>query len=415
GKFYTTAVVTLPSNVILRGRGAASIIVKNGDFYAIESIGSDGNEKTNVQIRDLKVTRNASDTSAKSLIYFEYVDNYLISNVFFEDYYNSGFRNNYSDFGLVAGCHFSTETEGTAIYISFGSKNTIEGNFIDGGKIGFFIFGDYNNIINNHIKNLLSTSQMRAIYISGDDNKVAGNIITDCLSYAFTVVAGSLSRGIYVAGNRNTIIGNTIDNCVYTGLFIESGKQQTVVTNNLCKDNGNLIDRANCESATSPMIFGETVPVLSGVTWARSITEAYEGTYSWKIASTGAAGRAELTDSIDTADMHGIIPGLTYTFSFWVFVPAGGMLGTEAGLRIQDYVGGWNTTDQAGVNVYDGWQFITVTRPIPAAATGFTLRVLFGGAASEFYYVDNIRLLPLGIHNEHEQNFLDNGTDTQVG
>ena len=382
GQYNTTATIEGDSSVILQGRGAGTVIEKNGDFHGIQCVGSEGSEKVNFQIRDLKVTRNAADTNAKSLIYLEYTDNYLISNVFFEDYYNSGFRNNYSDFGLIIGCHFNTATEGVAIYISFGLENTMKDNFIDGGATGIFVTGGNqiygNSITDNHIKNLYSSGQMRAIYISGDDNEVINNTITDCLSYYYIAVVTSLPRGVYIAGSRNKVTGNRIDNCVYTGLFIESGKQQTLVANNFCKDNGQLIDRGNGESATSPMVTPETVPVLSNATWARSSVQAYEGTYSYKFTKNNAPGDSADVDLVDNnlnSDLHGVIPGLEYTLSMRIFIPSGGILGSEIELLLIDYIPGVEITRQAAANTYDEWQIVTVTRTIRSAATGFILRI----------------------------------------
>ena len=192
-----------------------------------------------------------------------------------------------------------------------------------------------------------------------------------------------------------------------------------MVTNNFCYDNGQLIDRGGCESTTSAMIFDETVPLLDNCTWARDNGQAFEGTYSFlctKIAGGGSSS-AQIVDSNSTSDLHGLIPGLEYKYTVQIYIPSGSILGSEVVLYIWDYQGGWVADSQAAANLYDQWQEVTVTRTIRAAATGIQIWINTPGAASagEQFWADNLRFQPLGVHNEHLQNFLDNGTDTQVG
>ena len=95
----------------------------------------------------------------------------------------------------------------------------------------------------------------------------------------------------------------------------------------------NLIDRGNCEAPIAPMIFGETVPLLSNATLARSSDFAHTGTYSYKaIKTNGDGGEAAtlLTDSASTTAFHGIVPGASYELTAWAYAPtASGIAAAE--------------------------------------------------------------------------------------
>ncbi|KKK52228.1 hypothetical protein LCGC14_3107030, partial [marine sediment metagenome] len=161
--------------------------------------------------------------------------------------------------------------------------------------------------------------------------------------------------------------------------------------------NYDWIDRGNCESTTSPMISGETVPVFVDALWVRDDTEADEDTYSYKFTKDVAAGSygiVYLVDNADTTDMHGLIASHEYTLTMRILIPSGGILGSEVLLQLLDYDGGFVATEQVAANTYDEWQTVTVARTLRAAATGFITRIAAHSDAEdqEFFYVDNIRL-----------------------
>ncbi len=159
-----------------------------------------------------------------------------------------------------------------------------------------------------------------------------------------------------------------------------------------------LIDRGNCESTTHPMIFDETVPVLTSATFARDIAEAHAGIYSYKVIKTIASGTAAyvtLCDNEDTDDMHGMVAGHTYTYSAWVYVPSGGIALNEIRIWIEDYVAPtWVGTDSSYPTAFDTWQRLTVTRTIRSGATGATIGIEIISTAenNEYFYIDDIKL-----------------------
>ncbi len=166
-----------------------------------------------------------------------------------------------------------------------------------------------------------------------------------------------------------------------------------------------LIDRGDCESATPPMIFDETVPVLTSMTFARDNAEAHAGTYSYKVTKTIASGTAAyvtLCDNEDTDDMHGMVAGHTYTYSAWVYVPSGGIALDEIRMRIEDYIAPtWAGTDSSYPTAFDTWQKLTVTGTIKLGATGTSIlfEIISTAENNEYFYVDDITL--------HEENTID--------
>lgn len=243
--------------------------------------------------------------------------------------------------------------------------------------------------------------------ISGDSCSIVDTTVKDCLG-----------DGINLISHQGKLVNNITTNNWRSGIKVMGSRN--MLMSNLSYDNGQLIDRGNCESTTSAMIFGETVPTLSNALWARSDTQAYEGTYSWKFTKDVAAGTQAyvvLCDNENTNDMHGFIASKEYKFTVKIYIPLGTILGSEIELWIYDYdsVVGWLRTRQAAANTYDEWQEVTVTRTIRSVAIATTIYFAVAVTAedAELFYVDNIRLQPLGIHNEHLQNFYDLGTRTQ--
>ena len=160
----------------------------------------------------------------------------------------------------------------------------------------------------------------------------------------------------------------------------------------------NLVDRGDCRSATSPMMFMEKTPVLADCTWTHDRGKQYQGMESYLFTKTVAAGTAcavTLTDNEDTDDMHGAVPGSTLLLSGRLWVPAGAILGTETLLDIQQYyAAAWHSSTIAGVALYDEWQALELEVAINAAATGFHfgLYVFATAAITEYFWATDIRL-----------------------
>jgi hypothetical protein len=159
-----------------------------------------------------------------------------------------------------------------------------------------------------------------------------------------------------------------------------------------------LIDRGDCESTTSPMIFGETTPVLSSATWARDAAQFKFGAYSYKFTKTVAAGTAgvvHLVDNTNTNDLHGLVAGTKYSFIVRVRLPSsGGPAAGNVSLVLGDYLGSWQYTTATLVGATATWLYFYVTRTIRASATGadMYLQIASGEANGVYFNADDIRL-----------------------
>ena len=181
-------------------------------------------------------------------------------------------------------------------------------------------------------------------------------------------------------------------------------------------DDGNidqLIDRADCESSTPPALTPETSVFETNATFAQDSAQSHGGSNSYKFTKTiasGTEGLVDLQDNENTTDMHGLIAGKTYTFSAWVYIPSGGILGSEVQLRVFDYDAGWSSTTQTAQNNYDSWQLIRVVRTIRSSATGIIIRISAHPNAdnNEYFYVDDIRVSEGDVYNLSEASYLDN-------
>jgi hypothetical protein len=388
GTYYIdTAAIAMKSNVMLVGRGAgATVVKKNLNDYAIEAVGTSGAHLTNVAIRDLTVTRDAGDTNAVESVFAHYVDRLQISGVkFLANYWTSLFVQQCND-PLVTGCSFE---DGSAYDLSLSSS--------PGGRVEASAFRDSYDAV------LLDSA-------SEGSMSVVGCTFQDVENSAIKIASGG---GDVVSGNR-------IEDCAQrvpglSAIDVDGGTAETI-SDNSCRNNGQLMERGNCESATDPAITGQAGNTETNCTFARSADFAHNGTYSFKLTDGGNSNFMYFHDALSTADVVGLVVGCSYTLSAWVYVPAGQCLGTEVILGIGDYVpAAWVDTEQAAANTYDAWQLVTVTRTLRSTATGVRvyLRTLDAATTGEFCYVDDIRLRPDGTHNEHSQNFSDAGTGTR--
>lgn len=433
GTFYISAAIELDSNIVLIGSGASTIIEKNCNDYAIECVGSDGSEKENVQVLALKVTRNASDTNDKEFVYLNYSDSCSVLDCVFSGGYFGGVRANYCNDVIIANSRFiNTRYRNVFFWYSDGKisgNSMIDLDYADGTDsfAGVFVGNtDGTNITNNTIANIYSGEGFSGIYVDSNDagiSIISDNNIRNCAGYDVNASAW----GILISGDstKQVINNNTVKN-VYdygnhgtynpTGIYIFNGNDNKV-TNNMCFDNINLIDRGSCESTTAPMVRGETANTPNNCTWARSSDLAYQGTYSYKGTKIVAAGTpADALFFSIVAGIHGLIHGLTYKASVYLYIPTGQMLGTELSLEYRYYDGSWHTTTQAATNTYDAWQLVEMEFTLIASGiSNSALNIDINSAVSnnEYFYCDNVRLLPVGIGNDHAQQFVDNGTDTQ--
>jgi hypothetical protein len=161
---------------------------------------------------------------------------------------------------------------------------------------------------------------------------------------------------------------------------------------------GDMIDRGDCEDVVSPMVTGETVPVLSNATAARDAAQKYNGSYSFKLTKTVAVGTGascSFIDIVSGADLHGFIPGQYYPFDIYLWIPTG-LLYTYPYLVLADFAGAWDYTTTSPIAVYDAWQKITIARLMRSAATGVSIGLYFNAnaAINSYVYIDALHSTP---------------------
>ena len=139
----------------------------------------------------------------------------------------------------------------------------------------------------------------------------------------------------------------------------------------------NLIDHGNCESDTPPVMFNEVTSAKSNCTFLRSGDFAADGIWCYKYVNTngGVDNWVTFVDTLDTDNMHGLIPGLEYELSIRLRIPSGGITGSEIKLSIFQYIVSWGASQGTALNVYDDWQTVTATLKFNSLAIGVLLRI----------------------------------------
>lgn len=179
----------------------------------------------------------------------------------------------------------------------------------------------------------------------------------------------------------------------------------------------NLIDvNPDCESVVYPMVMGETTAAKSGSSFTRSNDEAHAGTYAYRIKKLGASGAVDwisITDSRSSGDMHGLLPGLTYTWSAWYYTGslAGSMPATAIHLSLGEAYGTGlqflytYSTHLAGA---DTWGKLSLTKTLNSGTSGVSLEVFRAAdaEANDVCYIDDIKLtcdnIPKGTIDDDE-------------
>jgi len=397
GHFYTDGSIDLLSSVVLQGRGSATVIEKNCNDYGIYIAGGAGTELENISLLNFKITRNASDTNNKALIYATYAHIFTVAHILMTNSYSCG------------------------CYIYDGCRDVVlaYSDVQDSRGAGWLVTHTFNSNAPENVK--LSTCSSRNAGTYGIEAHCERLNISNCYvetSEACGIIINSEDKAGLIA--NNTVFNNGIvtpGTSTLPGIYIYSA-DNIIVTHNECRNNGNLIAYSSCENVTDPYIIGDGSS-LSNATFARSDTEVYQDSYSFKLTITagGSEGIARQCDNGNTNDMHELLAGYTYKAYAYVYVPStGGCTAAEAKLRFSYYDSGAWTDDEQAATGQDAWELLqTAEVTIPATATGAKMEVLIESTASdgEICYFDNLRLQPIGIHNEHEQNFEDDGTDTQ--
>jgi len=144
----------------------------------------------------------------------------------------------------------------------------------------------------------------------------------------------------------------------------------------------NMMLYGNCDNANSPTIDGPAAAAVNG-TWVLDETIRHEGTGSWCLTKTSAAGggnaNAYLQDGAGTADMHGLTVGKTYRMI--VRLRTNTTVGNTGIIFYQRFAAAWNSTAVVRNANQNVWELSTDFATITTATTGIMLYVYIASAA----------------------------------
>jgi hypothetical protein len=235
--------------------------------------------------------------------------------------------------------------------------------------------------------------------------------------------ASDSGTGISATNQKNIIQSNKITGCTSTAIGITSTAVFAMVRNNNCFDNGDLINHGNCETVI-PHIASDGYSLLNCTVSILSTISAYAGSYYGVFKKTNWASAASsayfwLVDNNTITDMHGlsIIQG-SYKLAARMRCPTGGVDPTEAQLIVSQYSGGaWVDTTMSCPSTLSTWALVeaTMTMLSTCVATRLGFKAAATAEINETFHFDNVQFIPMGVTNEHQQNFYDAGTDTATG
>ena len=423
GQFNITAAIELDSNIVLEGEGAQSIIEKTCDDHAVECVGSDGSEKENAGIQCVSLCQSGGS-------------GYLV-------------RLSYSDNITISSCYFNSKPGG--LYTVNCNNLQSVGNKITGSSVySFYLIYSDGIISNNVFYDIATTDTCFCIFATGSSEfSIISNSFTNisadtgklCAAAYFSStkggnfknnkiynLTGSQSKGIILQYSDNVeVCNNNIQEVtgydslyLTTAIDIDASSDNANILGNYCLNNGALINDGDCEDAVNPPQTDGNL--ATNTTAARSGVVEYEGDYSYKITKTNAAGTGAsywFVDNNTTTDMHGtVIKQGSYRLGLWGYVPTtGGCAAAEFRIVIsQYYTGAWHDEVDTMTGL-DAWEYLEKEITLNAAITGFKVGVEFlsTAAVNEFAYIDNVRLTPMGVGNEHNNNFYNDGTNTILG
>jgi parallel beta-helix repeat protein len=412
GVFNTAAAIVLDDHITLEISPGATI-KKNGGFSAIQCIGTAGTHKHDVGVTGGgKIMRDGADVSWNQFIYFGYIDNVKVSNIILLDPYFQCV-----DFYNCTG--FCTEL------IIDGTRDGL-GSPVTESCDGIALWNSNQFLCHgNIIKNLTTDVRDAAfncrgiVYTDGSGAIITNNVIENIGQ------AGQPGDGIsIVRGAGNRVESNKISGCTDHGIEILVDATGARVVNNYCFDNGNLIDHGDCEGPSIPHTVSDGYSLLNCTVSILSTISAYAGSYYGVFKKTNWASAASsayfwLVDNNTITDMHGlsIIQG-SYKLAARMRCPTGGVDPTEAQLIVSQYSGGaWVDTTMSCPSTLSTWALVeaTMTMLSTCVATRLGFKAAATAEINETFYVDNVQLIPMGVANEHQNNFYDAGTDTQVG
>ncbi len=127
----------------------------------------------------------------------------------------------------------------------------------------------------------------------------------------------------------------------------------------------------------------------AGASFVRSTARFHGGAASGLLTAAGAV--TYVSPGGDAGGLRcNMLPGHTYTFTCWVYVPAAGVNPGFVNLSFYDFAdGGYGNTESSAATAADTWQKLTVVRTVRAGATEAFVRVTVAGNQTGTVNVDD--------------------------
>ena len=437
GQYATSGAIVMKSGVKLDLNGAT--ITKNHNASCITAIGTSGAHLSDISIVGPgTLTRDPADTSTTRMIEAEYVDRLTIDDMILDQQSNTT--------GAAVKFIYCTETRGQNLtiwdsYTGFYAEESdvaIVDNKIShteyqaGSCFGIWCQNVHRAIMTrNYLVDLLSTSGVSEgiHYDEATGYELGGSIIADNMLYNLSTISGN-SYGIEVVDGDQLLMTNNAlvhihgygsDSIPARAIVVAVASVNTLVTGNRAEKNGQLLRYGSCEDAASyPFLSGDAAHSVANGTPTRVSTPAPpDGTYCTKFNKDSAGGGGDADYRFHdhaptvTTDMAGLIVGKSYTFHLRVRCPAAVAVG-NCRVRFSYYDAGAWTDANFNPAAQDTWEDCELTVAIPATATGIRLyaTVLSAEAQNDYINFQRAWMQPLGVGNDHTQQFFDSGTGT---
>lgn len=145
----------------------------------------------------------------------------------------------------------------------------------------------------------------------------------------------------------------------------------------------------DCESDTIPPSLDGDV-TWTGTSFARSGLYSHNGSYSYEF-KTSAGGYLVLSDTRNTSNMHGLIPGTTYNVNIWLYRDAT----PESWIYFEHYIPGTGWVEIYSYIFTDTtyeWIHMQFNWAIPSNATGAHIRLIVNGSPACNTYIDDFSI-----------------------
>jgi len=285
GDYTLGAPIVLKDDVVLAGVGAGTVIDQNnnGD-YAIKAIGSSGSELVNITVRDLKLT-DPTAAQTKNPLFFQYVDNALITNVIIDDTDTVCLNATTCDDLIVSDCLLS---------------NGVGGMTIGGARV---------RCVNNSMRNMIGGSiiSSRGVFLSGaSDGAVVANNNIEAISFTGNFANGGAYGVQCLNTTRVTIANNTIKtlSCTDSAALGSFGIRVTNSSDILI--NNNTIDSVDSANNSYGLSLDNSDDCSIEGCMVRGITETGSGN-AWGVFVDDDCDRISIDDcQIRSSDHEGI-------------------------------------------------------------------------------------------------------------